>query len=211
MEFREVKTAIQTLLGDEAESRFRVVGYRGQSKSTDELTGNNRLVQVYFSDGEFPKGKGRNRGPKSHEVTYQIDMSASAPAQADLSVLDSASSTPTQKAAAIEAIKEAAEIADTQIDELIDYVFNILMDARNESLGLTQGTIASRWIPGIQKDVIIEKGDLVLKTANMKYTCTVQETVAGEIGNEPDKTTFDSDVPIGDTEGAGVLEEVDNT
>ncbi len=211
MMFRTVRDAIVQLLGDQAESRFRVIGYQRQSKSPDELTGDNRLVQVYYSDGAFPKPASRMMGNKTHNLTFEIDLSASAAALGDLSVLDSTTSTAIQKAAAIAAIKEAAETADTQVDELIDAVYQILMDARNEGLGLDKGDISSRWIDRIQKDTIIERGDLVVKTANMKYTCRVQETVPGAIGNEPEKVKFDSDIDIGETDGAGVSQEVDNT
>jgi len=210
MLFRTVKNAIVQILGDGAESRFQVVGYQRQSKSTDELLGNDRMVQVYYSDGDFLKLSGRQRGPKSHDMTFQIDMSASAPAEGDLSVLDSTTATSIQKAAAIAAIKEAAEKADTQIDELMDAVYQILMDARNNGLGLEKGDISKPWIDRIQKDTIIERGDLVLKTANMKYTCRGQESVPGATGNEPGTVIFNSSVPVGDTEGAGVLSEIEN-
>jgi len=213
MTFRTVKTALTDLLGDNAAGRFRVIGYQEQAKATGELKNNDRLVQVYYSDGEFPKGSGRIRGEKRHDATYQIDLSASAPATGDLSVLESDTATAAQKASAIAAIREASEMADQRIDVLIDLVFNILMDARNEGLLLDNGVISSRWIPGIQKDTIVEKGDLVLKTANLKYTCTVQEPVSGATGNEPDDVIFDAETPIDESgeSGTGVITEVDNT
>jgi hypothetical protein len=207
MLFRTVKDAVVEILGDGAESRFRVLGYQRQSKSTSELKDNNRLVQVYYSDGNFPKTSGRQRGPKTHDITIEIDMSASAAAEGDVSVLESSTSTAIQKAAAIAAIKEAAQKADESIDVLIDAVYQILMDARNEGLGLDKGDISQPWVDRIQKDASIERGDLVLKTANMKYNCRVQESVPGAVGAEPETVIFNSGVPVGDTEGAGVLTE----
>lgn len=211
MMFRTVRDALVTTLGDGAESRFRVIGYQRQSKNADEVLSNDRLVQVYFSDGAFPKSAGRMRGSKTHDLSIEIDMSASAPAQGDLGVLDSDTATAIQKAAALAAIREAAEVADLQVDELIDAVYQILMDARNERLGLPVGDVSSRWIPTIQKDTIVERGDLVVKTANMKYTCRVQESVLGDIGNEPETVVFDADVKVGDTDGAGVKVENENS
>jgi len=208
MMFRTVRDALVEVLGDNAESRFRVIGYQRQSKSSDEVLENNRLVQVYFSDGSFPKSSGRMRGPKTHDVTFEIDMAASAAAVGDLTVLDSTTATAIQKAAALASVREAAEVADTQIDVLIDAIYQILMDARNEKLGLDVGDIASRWIDGIQKDTIISHGDLVVKTANMKYTCRVQEVVLGAIGNEPETVTIDTSVTVGDTDGAGIKNEI---
>jgi hypothetical protein len=195
MTFRTVKTAIQDLLDTQAAGRFRVIGKQVMSKSADEIKDNDRLVQVYYSDGSFPKS-GRLHGPKTHDIVIEIDMSASAGAAGDLSILDNPLATAIQKAAAIAAIREASEIADTKIDELIDAVYNILMDARYEGLLLDKGTISSRWIDRIQKDTLLERGEFVVKTANMKYTCRVQEIVSGDIGNNPPVVTFNSTNPI---------------
>jgi hypothetical protein len=184
MLFRTVKDQVVKILGDSSNGTFRVIGYQGQSKATDELTFHDRSVQIYYSDGDFPKTSGRQRGPKSHNMTFQIDMSASAAAQGDLSVLESSTATAKQKAEAISSMREAAEIADKLIDVLIDAVYQILMDARNEGLGLDKGQISMPWVDRIQKDTIVECGDLVLKTANMKYSCRAQESVPGAVGND---------------------------
>ncbi|RPI64778.1 MAG: hypothetical protein EHM48_00005 [Planctomycetaceae bacterium] len=210
MSFRDVKTALTDLLGNNAEGRFRVIGFQKQTKGAEEMSGNNRMVQIYYSEGAFPKS-GRMRGSHTHDIVLEIDISASAHAEADMAVLDSTTATPQQKAAALLAIRTAAEIADRSIDETIDAVYSIIMDARNEKLGLPVGEISSRWIDRIQKDSTIERGELVVKTANIRYTCRVQEYVQGDIGNEPDTVIFNSGVPVGDTLGAGVLVENDNT
>jgi hypothetical protein len=209
MMFREVKTALVNILGDAAASRFIVVGYQRQSKASSEVKNNNRLVQVYYADGNFPRGQ-RNKGPHTHDLSFNVDVSASAAAKGDLSVLDSTTATQYQKAAAIASIKFAADEADTLIDELIEYVYQIIMDARNYDLGLTVGEVTNRWIERIQKDTIIERGDLIVKTANLKFTCRVQEIVLGAVGNEPPTVIFNSSTPIGDTGGAGVNQENDN-
>lgn len=217
MNFRIVKNAVQDLLDTYAAGRFRVIGKQVMSKSADEIKDNDRLVQVYYSDGSFPKS-GRLHGPKIHDIVIEIDMSASAGAAGDLSILDNPLATAIQKSAAIAAIREASEIADTKIDELIDAVYNILMDARYESLSLPVGTISSRWIDRIQKDTLLERGEFVVKTANMKYTCRVQEYVSGDIGNQPSRVIYDSTTPISadvteiqdTTEKTGVIVDVDN-
>jgi hypothetical protein len=203
MEFEEIKIALVNLLGAAAGSRFQVIGYQRQSKSADEVENNNRLVQVYYSDGDFPK-TGRMHGAKTHDCNFEVDLTASAAAEADLNVLDSETATEQMKAAALIALKTAAEVADTKIDELIRYVFGILMDARNLDIGLAKGRVTNRWIGRIQKDTMLERGSLVVKTANLKYSCRVQEEVNGDIGNVPDPVIIESDVPAGDTAGAGV-------
>jgi outer membrane translocation and assembly module TamA len=204
MSFREIKNALKELLDENAESRFRVIGFQRQSKSSSEVLNNDRLVQVYYSEGEFKRSAGRMKGPKTHDMTIEIDMTASAKATVDISILESQSSTEQQKAAALASLKEAAERADDKIDELIDAVYQILMDARNEKLNLEIGEVSSRWIDRITKDAIIEYGDLVTKTANMKYTCRVQEYVSGAIGSQPDPAIISSNVPAFEDEGTGV-------
>ena len=210
MNFRIVKTAIQDLLDTNAAGRFRVIGKQVMSKSADEIKDNDRLVQVYFSDGSFPKSAGRLHGSKTHDVTIEIDLSASSGATGDLSVLDDPLATAIQKAGAIASIREASDTADEKIDELIDAVYNILMDARYEGLLLPKGTISSRWIDRIQKDTLLERGEFVVKTANMKYTCRVQEYVSGDIGNTPATVTIDSNTPNDGDTGTGVLVVNDN-
>ena len=119
MEFRTVKTALQDILSDESAGRFRVVGRQVMSKSADEIRDNNKLVQVYYADGQFPKS-GRMSGPKTHDVTIEIDLSCSASAEGDLSVLDNENATHQQKALALLQIREASDIADEMIDDLIE-------------------------------------------------------------------------------------------
>jgi len=211
MNFRIVKTAIQDLLEAQAAGRFRVIGKQVMSKSADEILNNDRLVQVYYSDGNFPKSSGRFHGPKTHDITIEIDMTASAGAVGDLSILENPDATAIQKAGAIAAIREASETADEKIDELIDAVYNILMDARYEGLLLDKGTISSRWIDRIQKDTLLERGEFVVKTANMKYTCRVQEYVSGDIGNTPSTVEIYSTMPNDGDTGTGVNVLNDNT
>ncbi len=207
MMFHTVKNAIVKLLGDNAQSRFQVVGFQRQGKGADETLGNNQIVQVYYSGGNFPKGAGRMHGTKTHDLDMSIDLTTSAKAQGDLNILNSNTATMHQKAAALASVREAAEMADNAMDTLIEAVFRILMDARYEDLNLNVGDIASRWIDRIQKDTVIENGDLVIKTATLAYTCRVQEDVFGDIGVTPDPMILDSDMPV-PISGAGVKLEI---
>ena len=204
MQFRRVKQAMVDLLDGAAAGRFRVIGGRVQSTHQSEAKNSDRIVQVAYTDGNFPKN-GPMRGDKIHDLTLEINLTASAPAVGDLSVLDDPAASAGEKAAAIYAIKRASDNADEKIDELIEYVFQIIMDARTEGLGLTRGEIASRWIGDIKKDVLLERGDLIVKTANMRYNCRVSEPVLGDIGVEPDPLIINADIPVNDSDGAGVL------
>lgn len=211
MKFRTVKAAMLSVLGDSANGRFIVIGYQRQSKSAEDVLANNRLVQVYYNDGDFPKNAGGYHGSKSHDMVINIDVTVAAKASADLTILNSENATEKQRSVALAAVQTAAEKADDQIDEIIDVLYQIIMDARNDNLGLDTGTIANRWIDRIQKDIQIEHGGLVVKVASMKYSCRVSEDVPGDDGTEPDTVTYDSDVMVGDTEGSGVEVENDNT
>jgi hypothetical protein len=211
MMFRTVKQQIIDILGDNADGRFRVLGHQRQNKVSSDVNAERRLVQVYYTEGTFPKPAGRYNGCKTHDVSFDIDITASASAQGAVSVLTSETATAQQKAAALASVKTASETVDNSIDEVIEAVFNILMDARVKDLALEKGEIANRWIDRIQKDTNLENGDLVVKTANLKYTCRVQEDVPGELGNEPDTVVFDSDIPVSDLSGAGVNVANDNT
>ena len=210
MMFREVKKALIDLLGDNSDGLFRVLGYQKQSKNSEAVKDNKRLVQVYYEDGQFPKSAGRFKGAKTHDLTYSIDITASAAAQGAVNVLNSETATPVQKAAALAEIKTAAERADESLDQVIQAVYQILMDARVSGLGLDPGEVSSRWIDRIQKDTTLENGDLVVRTANMKYTCRVQEEVPGSLGNEPNTVIFDTSLD-GDIPAAGVTVENINT
>lgn len=207
MKFRIAKLALLKLLGDAAGGRYRVIGYQKQSKSAHA---DHKLVQVYYSEGTFPKNAGRYHGEKAHDITLEIDLTVSAHADADIATLQSETATAVQRAAALAGVKFAAENADTELDELIDVIYQIVMDARNDGLGLDKGVIASRWIDRIQKDTTIEHGGLVVKTASMKYTCRVSEDMPGDIGNEPTNVIIDSQIPVDECTGAGVETVNDN-
>ena len=204
MQFRVIRQAIIDLLDTSSGGRYRVIGRKVQSKSQDEVKNSDRLVQVAFTDGNFPK-IGAMRGHKIHDLTIEINLSASAAATGDLTVLDNPMATQQQKAAAILAIREAGENADEKIDDLIEIVYQIMMDARNERLGLDRGEVASRWISDIKKDTLLERGDLIVRTANMRYTCRVSEAVLGDIGVVPDPLVIDAEIPVSDIPGAGVV------
>jgi hypothetical protein len=208
MKFREIKQALVDTIGDAANGRFVVIGYQRQTKSSESVN-QNRLVQVYYFRGELPKSGGRLTGPKNHEMTFNIDMTVSASAEADLATLNDAGSTAAQRQTALANIKTAAEKADDELDELIDIIFQILYDGRNLDLGLTRGAFGSRWVPEIQKNTTIEEGQFVLKTAMLQYTCKTDEEVTGAVPTQPATVTFDTTVDIDgdDVEKTGVTVE----
>jgi hypothetical protein len=209
MNFRLIKASLITLLGTEAGSDFRVVGYQEQSKGANETLNSDRLAEVFYSAGEFPKSGGSQNGPTKHNITFDVNLTASKAASMDLAVIENPASLPAQRAAAITAAIEAASEADDSLDEFIDLVYQILMDAEHQELGRPAYTVASRWVDNIRKDRPINRGEYVTITASLQLTCSADEQVTGETGDTIEgiyDTTVDLDGD--DVEKTGVI--VDN-
>jgi hypothetical protein len=177
MNFRTVKTAIVNLLGVSAAGRYRTIGYQKQAESAEGILDSNRTVQVFYSEGKFPKSAGSLNGPVAHEVTILIQLAVAKSAGCDLSVIEDENSTPAQIAAAIAAMQPAAELADESLDELVDVVYQVLMDAAID-LSLI-APISNKWIESIRKDQPLPRGDLVVLTGEMMLTFRVTEELTG--------------------------------
>lgn len=182
MNFRVVNQAIIDTLGLSANGLFRVVGYRGQGKAAEEVKGNLRTVQSYFAQGDFPKSAGRQTGPTQHNMTFAIGLTVSAPATCNLSVINNPGASSGQIASALSAMSEASHNADILLDELYELVYQILMDGRNFDLNLPVGTMSNRWVGSLQKDDPNPRGDLVVLTGTLTYTCNTVESPAGATG-----------------------------
>lgn len=204
MRFRTVSAALVDLLGASAAGRFTVVGYQRQLADASQLRGNNRRVQCYYTSGEFPKSSGRQTGTTQHVLTYNIDLSVSAAAKANLAVINSPNSTPSQIATALAAAQEAAYLADASFDELVDHVYQILMDGRNFDLGLPVGTISKRWVDSVRKDDVEEHGSLVVLTGRLQYTCQTAEDITGDTGTACGVISTVIDIDGDDVERTGV-------
>lgn len=205
MKFRIVKTAIKDTLGNASAGNFQVIGFQRQQKQAESYQGNDRLVEVFFKREGFDKGKGRKNGPVTGDVSISVELTVSSPAQADLSVLDNAASTPAQKQAAMAALKEAANIADESFDELADIVYQILMDARNIYFGLGKGVISNRWVSEITKDNPNERGQLVVLTGIMEITCGVSEDVPGDTGKVFDSISLETEIKDDTVQKTGIV------
>ena len=183
-----------SVLGAAAAGRFRTIGYQDQGKAADEVIDEDRAVQVYFDRGTFPKSGGSINGPMRHDLTLRVELTAGKAAAGDLSVLESAGSTPAQIAAALAAFGNASSAADDSFDELADIVYQILMAADNQDLGLAVGEVSSRWITEITKNPPNARGQYVVITGNMDLTCTVSEAVTGDDGKAASPTAVDLDL-----------------
>ena len=180
MNFRIISQALRDTLGAAACGRFRVTGYRGQGHDAEEVRGEKRMVQVYYSAGEFAKSKGRASGSTQHEITFNVDFSVSSPAKANLAVLSNPSATTAQIQAALAATVDASFEADDLLDEISEYAYQILMDARNFDLGLGVGVMSSRWVDRLVKGEPQPYGSLIVLTGQMQYSCQTVEEILGD-------------------------------
>jgi hypothetical protein len=182
MNFRTIKASLISILGAAAAGRYRTIGYQQQGQSADENLSTNRSVQVFYQSGEFDKSGGAISGPVMHDPTFAIQMTVAEAAKADLATINNAGSTPAQIAAALAAMQNAESLADDSMDELIDIIYNVIMDAENVDLGLNAGDVADRWIGSAQKNEPLRRGELVVLTAAMQLTCACDEEVTGDSG-----------------------------
>lgn len=179
MLFETLKCNIVNILGDAARGRFQVIGYQRQRKAASEVLGCNRMVQVYFKTGNFPKSAGRNTGPVQHDITYFVGLTVAMPAKGNLSVINSDSATSAQVVKALTEFQEGADLADKSLDELAGIIYQILMDPRNFNMGFSKGTMANRWVNSIEKDDPPAQGEYVILTGVMPLTMRAEEQITG--------------------------------
>lgn len=209
MNFRILKASIVNLLGNAEAGRYRTIGFQKQAQEAFHVKDEDRSVQVYYSEGDYPKSAGSLSGPTMHDMTFNIDIVVSKACKGDLAALENPMSTPAELQAALAALKIAEDGVDDSWDEVSDYIYQVLMDARNLDLGLSPEYVANRWVDRAIKDPLQKRGELVVLTGSMKLTCRMPEEVLGEVGTP--LTIFDNSIEIdGDVIGrAGTYNEHD--
>ena len=193
MQFRQLKASVIALLEANAVGLFRVEGSQPQAQSAEEFLGNDRSVRVFYGAGDFTKSSSSMAGPFTHEVNFGLQFTIVQPATVDLSVLTDPNATPAQRIAALAASGSAADLADDSFDEFVDLVFQILMDARNQWLGLPKYSTGDRWVSGIKKNDVETFGEYVVLTGQVILTASLEEVVEGE-------TPIAGDILSGDIE-----------
>jgi hypothetical protein len=206
MIFRTLKCNIVNILGNAELGRYQTIGFERQQKAASEVLCNDRMVQVYYKSGFFPKSAGRITGPVQHDITMYLGLTVAMAAKGNISLLNNASATAEQRAAALVAFQEAADLADQSIDELSDIVYQVIMDATNFDMGFSKGVVSNRWIESIEKNDPPPQGEYVVLTAVMPLTLRVEEQITGEsLGSEA--INFDNvlDIVGDDIEKTGIL------
>jgi hypothetical protein len=213
MNFETLQTNLVTILGNAAAGRYRVAGFQPKSNDAEEYLDNNRLVSVYFSEGQFPENMNSIAGSsKQHMATYRIELFVTAGAKGDLATIDNPASTPAQIQTAIANIKDAELLADESWNELCGIIYQVLMDGRNLDLDMPSGTIANRYLDNIRKDRPAEigvargvlGGQFITITGSMDLTCILDEPVLGDTGTAADTIDTVLDIDNDDNERTGV-------
>jgi len=176
-QFRSLKASLIAMLGAQAAGRFRTIGWPAQEQAAEQITGNNRTVQLYYESSELSSAA---YGQVQHDVLYRVEMAVAADATADLTVLDDEDSTAGERAAALAAVLSSGQAADDAMDELIEIVFDILMAGYNCDLGMGPNVVANRWIRRMEKDQPIVDGELVISTGTIEFSARVAEDILGE-------------------------------
>jgi hypothetical protein len=201
MNFRTLKSNIQDILADAAAGRFRVIGHSSQARSAIEVIGVKRSVQVYFYLGEMDRGQNASSiGTVQHDVTIKIELTVGAATKVDLSILSVDGVTPAQIASAIDAFQEGSAIADDNMDELFDIVWNVVMESAADDFGMTKGDISNIWIGSLSKDDPLPRGEYAVLTGSMNITARVTESATGNEVQEADDINVTVDLYGDDVE-----------
>lgn len=206
MLFRTTKANLETILNNASGGLYTVVGYQQQGVGATEILGTKRRVQVFSSGQRFSEGESGPNGPFQGDTDFAVRLMVSAAATGDLTVINNPSSTGPQLSAAIAAFQDASKVADDSMDELIDLIFQVLMDASNQDIGFTEPPykVKNRWIAGWTKDDPLNHGEYVALTADFQFQCKIEEEVSGLTPTPAEAGPIDvTDVIEGDTAKQG--------
>jgi hypothetical protein len=196
MNFRTVKQNIITLLeSSEVAGGYKTLGYKPRKLGADEIFDGGGIVQVRFTRGNFFTPT--TQGGSKFDAIYDIELLVSGKSEVDLTVIDNPDSSDLQRQNAMLAATDAASNADDRMDELIDYVYQLIMDTNNRYIGASS-IVNSRAITDVQKYDPESQGSFVLLTAKMDLAVKFTESVKG-IEDVPDA------IQPGDSVNSGII------
>jgi hypothetical protein len=187
MAFRIVKKSVmENILAPNQKNLFRVVGHAPPELGAEAVLNNKRLVSVYYQDGDFMKGAITR---PNHTMTFHIDMMVAAESNVDLLVLEKGFEdgqvSKEAYADALSELKDAEYNADAIMDELFNIVYQLIMDKRNQGLGIERFDpavrlpISNRMITKFEKGSTMPKGNLVMLGGQATLTCRADEKLIG--------------------------------
>ena len=205
MQFEIVEQSILDNVFEPNEAgRFATIGGQRQRESA-EAVDNLRKVMVFYDEGAFPESGGAQYGPVRHDMTFNILLIEATPARADLSVLNDDGASATDKATALRQMAEPSVEANRSMNEFIRIIWQILMDARNEQMGMVPPDdrpnlkmVSNRWISNINKGDPAPEGEFVVLTASMNLMLTVSEDITGDDlpATPEDGVVYDGDIEL---------------
>lgn len=196
--------ACVTLLGSQAAGRFQVIGYQRQKKAA-ETNINLPLVQCWIDSADVDWDRSSRNGPKEWSVRIEIQFTICQPSIVDVATIQDPGSTPAERTTALSNLVESARNSANYLYSSWGAVCEILEDARNEDFGLGSNAISDKSYSNFQQDKLPPRGGLAVLTATSYLEFRVKEAQLGDLGNEPDTTTYD-----GTLIGAGVDEVTDD-
>jgi len=213
------QSILDNVLGPAESGRFITIGGQRQRESAKAIN-DKRKVMVIYNEGDFPESGGAQYGPVRHDMTFDVILIEATPAKADLSVLNDESASPDSKATALRQMAEPSIEANRNMNEFIRIIWQILMDLRNEQMGMVPPDdrpnlklVSSRWISNIRKGDPVPEGEFVVLTASMSLNLTVSEDITGDDlpATPEDGVVFDGDIELDGDDVAAQGVEVTNT
>lgn len=205
MYFRQIKTALEQLLIDKAAGRYRVQGYQIQTRSPEEVEGNNRLVVITYDQGDFPGQGYRSGGSVDHQASYRVALYVSSGSIADIQEITNAENTNGQRQTSLSVTIPGHKIIDDSIDELFEIVFQVILDREDTDLGLGSEAFDKLIISQYQKDDPFEMGGKACISASFQIQAKLNEEITGA-----DPIAGESINTLTDINGAGNVAGTDN-
>lgn len=212
MQFEIVEeSVIDNVLLPAESGRFETIGGQRQKESASAIS-NKRKVMFAYKGGDFPESSSAQYGPVRHDMTFEVILAEVTPAKADLSVLNDENASAADKSTALRQMAEPSIEANRSMNEFIRIIWQILMDARHEQMGMVPPDdrpnlkmVSNRWISNISKGDPAPEGENVFLTASMDLTLTVEEDITGDDLPDTPEVVFDGDIELdGDTAEQGV-------
>lgn len=179
MLFRIYTAALEDMLGAAQGTDFITVGYAARSKDASEYLNNKRTVEVVYKGGIFPKSSSGRGGAIQHQMSWEIVLTVSKAASADLATLNDSNSTAEQLATAIVSCSLSDHAADESMNEFEEIVFQILMSASNRDLGLNI-KVADTFVDSFQKDEPGNIGELTVLRGKFTFSAQGKEEITGD-------------------------------
>jgi len=194
MKFEELRDSVESLVKSFASTRFRVVTEQKESSGAEEHKDLKRSIQIFYESGSFPDGTSSKR-ESTHEITFQIEYTATAAAKVDLNALNDPESTASDILTALAASQGAGFTANRSIDELRRMIYQIILDPVNSQLGMSEldkngaeitdplvcgaKQVSQVRLVNFRKNAPIARGKIFVLTASEQLTCQVTEITEG--------------------------------